>query len=589
MKWSRRQPAGSAAEPAGAQASGPAATAATAGPATALSFGASSHEPPRSHTKLDVARIERRLRARAAGFVALLLVGVLVAGAVVRASPPNATATGVSGQLPSVTLNSLRSVDWSCPGPLPAGASSERSSVIVSNPGQDRAQVLVDVDGVSATGSAAGAPLPPWSERLAVAPLSEQAVALRTTGPSQNDAVSVLSGTGGVAVFESISTVGTHSVNGHAEPILSAPVQSPCSVGSATSSYLASGSTQAKSDVFVSLFDPTATQAVAGIRVSTGLVSELPATLQGLIIKPYSLEVFDVGRSVVQQPAVAFAVTTTAGRVAVGAYETVASDPTARTSVTGAALVIGIDHPQDQWVLTPGLGTTRRAVALRVYDPGSRPASVTVSSPVAGGPAIEETDEVPAGEVRAIELLAPAAGSTATGTASTTSTTSGAGSRAATAAVEGPIVVRAARGVGVVVSRIAVLTLGVHYQTVAFAAVTSVPADDWVLPAIASGTTLAGGVVVSNPGLASVTVEVEGFGAAAGAGGAVRQLGTLTVAAGASATESFALVGSGAGLSGVLVRSGAQVVVEQDFYALGTHDDDVSIAPVPVEGIPLVG
>jgi hypothetical protein len=30
-------------------------------------------------------------------------------------------------------------------------------------------------------------------------------------------------------------------------------------------------------------------------------------------------------------------------------------------------------------------------------------------------------------------------------------------------------------------------------------------------------------------------------------------------------------------------------VVEQDFYALGTHDDDVSIAPVPVEGIPLVG
>jgi hypothetical protein len=308
-----------------------------------------------------------------------------------------------------------------------------------------------------------------------------------------------------------------------------------------------------------------------------------------LIIKPYSLEVFDVGRSVVQQPAVAFAVTTTAGRVAVGAYETVASDPTARTSVTGEALVIGIDHPQDQWVLTPGLGTTRRAVALRVYDPGSRPASVTVSSPVAGGPAIEETDEVPAGEVRAIELLAPAAGSTATGTASTTSTTSGAGSRAATAAVEGPIVVRAARGVGVVVSRIAVLTLGVHYQTVAFAAVTSVPADDWVLPAIASGTTLAGGVVVSNPGLASVTVEVEGFGAAAGAGGAVRQLGKLTVAAGASATESFALVGSGAGLSGVLVRSGAQVVVEQDFYALGTHDDDVSIAPVPVEGIPLVG
>jgi hypothetical protein len=143
--------------------------------------------------------------------------------------------------------------------------------------------------------------------------------------------------------------------------------------------------------------------------------------------------------------------------------------------------------------------------------------------------------------------------------------------------------------VGVVVSRISVLTLGAHYQTVAVAAVTSVPSEDWVLPTTGSGTALAGGIVVSNPGLGSVIVEVEAIGLAAGSGATTRQLRMLTVAGGASATASFRLAGLEASISGVLVRSDAKVAVEQDFYALGSSDEAVPMAPVPVEGIPIIG
>jgi hypothetical protein len=438
----------------------------------------------------------------------------------------------------------------------------------------------VDVVAVRATHQPAGAPLPGWSTRLELAPFSERVVALAASGPSQNDAVSVLSTEGAVAVFESVSPARTRVIHLHHEPSLSAPEQSPCSTGTTTSSYVASGSTEGESDILVSLFDPTATQAVAGIRVSTGSRSVTPPTHEGLIVRPYSLQVFDVARSVVQQATVAITVTTTAGSVAVGASETVASDASASTSASGHALVIGIGQPRDRWVLSPGLGATGRTVGLRVYDPGSRAATVAISSPVEGRSPIEITEEVPAGEVRAIELPVPAA------PLAKTPKTSGIEQHAPTA--EGPIVVQTARGVGVVVSRIAALTVGNHEETVALAAVTSAPASDWVVPATASGASVAGGIVISNSGLEAVEVEVVGLTARGGAA-SVTRLSKLIVPPRASTTAFVHLPASGATFSGVFVRASAHVVVEQDLYALSTPHEVVPLAPVPVEGVPVVG
>jgi hypothetical protein len=452
--------------------------------------------------------------------------------------------------------------------------------VVVANPEHQSARVLVDVAAVTATRGAVGAPLPGSSSWLELAPYSERVVALATSGPAQNDAVSVLSTAGAVAVFESVSPAAAAVTRPHHEPSLSAPEQSPCSTGAATSLYVASGSTAGESDVLVSLFDPTATQAVAGIGVSTQSGSVTPPALQGLIVSPYSLQVFDIGRSVVQQPIVAITVTTTAGSVAVGASETFASDVTATTSASGRALVIGIGRAQDRWVLTPGLGTTSRTVGLRLYDPGSRAATVTISSPVSGEPPIEITVEVPAGDVRAVQLPVPVAA------LAKTQTTSRRRAPRVSPAVEGPIVVQTAEGVGILVSRIAVLTVGVHEETVAFAAATSVPAIAWVVPATASGESVAGGIVISNSGLEPVEAAVVGL---TGRGGSVLEVSRVTVAPGASSTVPVSLPASGAPFSGLLVTASAPVVVEQDLYAVSTPHEVVQVSPVPVEGVPVIG
>jgi hypothetical protein len=338
------------------------------------------------------------------------------------------------------------------------------------------------------------------------------------------------------------------------------------------------GSTAGQSDVIVSLFDPTATQAVAAIRVSTGSSVTTPPALQGLIIKPYSLQVFDLSRWVVQQPTLAVAVSTTIGRVALGAAETVASDPTATTATNGQALLVGVALPQDTWVMTPGLGQITRTVAVNVYDPGSRPARVTIASPVPGRPLTEISVVVPAGGVREVVLPLPTGGSSL---------------GHAALPVEGPIVVRTAEGVGVVVARIAVQHLGSHTETLALAAGTAQPSDGWILPATSGSATttvppLGGGLVFSNPGAKPTVLQLSEL-TTAGGSSSLPLLKTVTLAGGSSLTVALPLPLKATGFAGLLVTAGAPVVAEQDFYAVGTAQQPIPVAPVPTLGVAVTG
>ncbi|HXY46021.1 MAG TPA: hypothetical protein VEH29_17685, partial [Acidimicrobiales bacterium] len=252
----------------------------------------------RSQDRRELNRAERILRVRAVTLVGLMLAGLLIAGSTVHAEVAPAPTLLATGQLPVVNLSSDASVEWECPGPLPAGTSDRRSSVIIANPGQGPATVVVSVVGVrEATREAGTSPLPSWSTQLTLPPHAQRVVPLRTTGPQQNDAASVLSTAGSVAVFESVTNVAAtqphRDRNAGAPPAPPAPEESACATGVTGSSYLAAGSTAGRSDVFVSLFNPTATQAVAGIRVATGSSVVVPPALQGLIIKPYSLQIVD--------------------------------------------------------------------------------------------------------------------------------------------------------------------------------------------------------------------------------------------------------------------------------------------------------
>ncbi|MGA8679112.1 MAG: hypothetical protein ABSB54_12520 [Acidimicrobiales bacterium] len=548
---------------------------------TAASGRARASERLRSHNRRQSNRAETNLRLRAVALVALMLAGILIAGRAVHADISPAATLLTSGQLPVVNLASSASVEWECPGPLPAGTSPYRSSVIIANPGQRPATVVVDVAARRvASKHLAGRPLPSWSTQLTVTPRSQQVVVLRTTGPKQNDAVSVLSTSGSVGVFESVATAPSarvrHKGQTAGETSLGTPEQSPCATGVTGSSYLASGSTAGRSDVVVSLFNPTATQAVAAIRVSTGSAVVVPPALQGIIIKPYSLQVFQLARWVVQQATVAVTETTSVGRVAMGASESIESDSTAATVVSGQALLIGVATPNDAWVMTSGLGQPLRTVSVRVYDPGSRAASVTIFCPVVGKPLTEITAVVPAGEVRAVTLPLPTASNTSRG-------------KAPPPLVAGPIVVRTAEGVGVVVARIVVRQDTPRSQTVSVVAATANPADDWLVPAgsgtsVAVATSVAGSLVVSNAVSAPADLEVDQL-AAAGQSNAAT-LTTLTVAAGGTGTVKLQLAGTSFAV--LEVRASSPVVIEQD-YSPASASDTAPVGPTPVEGIPVIG
>jgi hypothetical protein len=320
------------------------------------------------------------------------------------------------------------------------------------------------------------------------------------------------------------------------------------------------------------LFNPTATQAVVGLTVSTGSASVAPPALQGLIIKPDSVQLFDLGRWVVQQGTVAVAVTATIGRIAVGAAET----QSAISSATGQALVLGVQRSQLAWTFTPGPLASGRVTVVRAYDPESKPATVTISSPIAGHAAIEITDVIPAGGVRAIALPLPGAAKRATGQ----------GGSATPAPLEGPIVVRSAQGVGIVVARITSLLADGH-QTITNIAVTSGPANGWVLPAATALVPLTGSVEVSNPGSTSVEVEVTELTSASGRP-ELAPVGTLTVGPGSTVTAPVSVPVSLSLFEGLFVRASSAVVVEQDLSAATTTRGAPAAAPNPVEGVPVL-
>jgi hypothetical protein len=474
-------------------------------------------EPTRRRQRTRSPRTEDTARRVAFSIlVLLLLAGLLTAGRVVRHGGrpfPPAIQTAAGG-LPTASLSSDQASGWACPGPLPAGKGSGGSAVEVVNSGGRSATADVTVAATSPS-NLGGSVLAGWSENVTVAAHSAMTVPMRTNGPASNDAVSVVSGSSAIAVFETIAP-GATGARGHA--IFPAPLGSPCENGTSAASYIASGSTNNKSGIVVAVFDPTATEAVVGMTVSRGSSTTTPPALQGLTIKPYSVQTFKIGTWVVQQATVAVTVTASVGQVAVGASEAQSS-----AGSTGSALVIGAYRASTTWTVGAGFSVLGRTAGIRLYDPGSAAATVSILSPVSGGPSVNLTAGVPAGGVITVQVpvtIAPPK------------------SPKAAPIAEGPIIIRSAQNVPIVVARIVSSPLAGGVKAVNYLAVTAQPAPIWVLPAAGRG---GGVVVVANPGAASINVSLDGTKTSGGLKGLVG----LTVPAGGRGT--FTVPSSGYG------------------------------------------
>ena len=329
---------------------------------------------------------------------------------------------------------------------------------------------------------------------------SQAVVALSTRGPAGFAAVSIETDGGGIGVGESI--VGASTVGG---PVL---LSSPCSLAAGPQGYVPTGSTYGGSDVRLSLYDPDATPAVVNVNVSTGTTQTSPPAFQGVVVPATGLVVLDLHRWVFEQSSLAVTATAVSGDVVVGALEltsetvevasrSAAGHGTSHVRVTGSSLLVGPDRGRRQWAFASMQSRKGVASTFSVYNPGTRPVSVSVAPPGRAGIVAALTEVVPGGGI--VDFATPVTGKSGLGT--------------------GSVVISAQGPTPVVVAR-----LTTRYKTRVLEDIdatpgTAGPSDEWLLPGASLTSRIDDDVTLEDPGTegATVTLLELAHGAAASA------------------------------------------------------------------------
>ncbi|MGO9198486.1 MAG: hypothetical protein ACLQK4_15330 [Acidimicrobiales bacterium] len=453
--------------------------------------------------------LRRRVISRSA--IGSGLIALLVAGAVLPSGGVPAVAhTSSESLLPAVDLTTTAATVWNCPGPLPVTGGST-SSISITNPSRRDAEATVLVaETAVAPGAQPGLPLKGRVLDMRITaqseldlPLSAEAVPPAKAKPSAGTSdtksggkahaeaptvyasVSVTVSGAGVAVSETVN---------YGAGILA----SPCAVGSAARGYTASGVTMGSSDVEVALFDPAAAPAVVNVSVGTGSGLVQPQAYQGLVIGPGSVAVLDLARWVPQRTHVAVSVQATVGRVVVGSmsslsarfYSTVLG-PAHSYEESGQELAVGIGQLLTRWLMPLGPAGHGDTEAVRIFDPGTRRALVTVRTSAAGVKPATMSVAVSPGQT--VTVSAPVV--------------SGATASALTSG--GVVTVTSAGGVGIVVEHETYGTLTKTRVTLVSSSPTDVAAATWVLPGMVQSPTVDGQVSLTDAGTKAVSVAIE--------------------------------------------------------------------------------
>jgi len=417
--------------------------------------------------------------------VALL---VVVNGLVRETSPPGGGGQFVgSPPLPVVQIS--RPGAWRCPGPLPVGAGKASSRVAIVNGTAFDVAVTVSVSRTNLpTGGISRANSVTYS-RLEVDRHSQAVLALAKTGPAGFAAVSVESDGGGIGVAESIR--GLSSRGG------AIVVSSPCSLGSAPRGYIPAGSTYGSSDVRLSLYDPDATPAVVDVSVSDGTGLSSPPAFQGVVVPAKGLVVLDLRRWVFQVSSLALTATAVSGDVVIGALETTAAtvatrsgaggaEKTTHLGLTGVSLLVGPDRALARWSFTALQSRTGVTSMFSVYDPGTKPLSVSVAPPGRSGRVAALTEDVPAGGI--VEFETPITPGTRLGARS--------------------VVVSSTQGAPIVVARITARQQGPDLEAVDVTAGTGGPSKRWLLPGAVVTAKIGDSLTLVDPGSEVASVSL---------------------------------------------------------------------------------
>jgi hypothetical protein len=257
------------------------------------------------------------------------------------------------------------------------------------------------------------------------------------------------------------------------------------------------GSTYDGSDVRLSLYDPDATPAVVDVSVSTGAMLTSPPAFQGVVVPATGLVVLDLRRWVFQRSSLAVTATAVSGHVVVGALESTSEtvETASRSAaghrirqvrVTGSSLLVGPERGFRRWAFAAMQSRRGVASTFSVYDPGTKPVSVSVAPPGRAGIAAALTEDVPAGGI--VDFATPVTDISGQGT--------------------GSVVISAQQATPIVVAR-----LTTRYRTRVLEAIdatpgTAGPSDEWLLPGASLTSRIGDMVTLEDPGTKGANVTL---------------------------------------------------------------------------------
>jgi hypothetical protein len=314
-----------------------------------------------------------------------VLVAVLVATGVAdrlvaRTTRPANAATGALATLRIAPVVATESSAWYCAGGSGAQGGAP-ATIVLANAG--KRPVHGTLTAVSAPANNAPSPAP-WAGastvKVTVPPDGQVAVGADQLGSTSLVAAAVVLDGGGVAVSESVQSPLGWSM-------------APCSPTTAGDWYFAHGATAQGGGLILSLFNPTATDAVVNVALVSGTSGFLaPAAYQGIDVPPGSLVTENIGDHAPDDDAIATEVTTLSGTLVASELES-----TGAPGNGGLSLTLGSPAPAPQWVFPQSTGLTGATVAFHVLNPTARPAVVSVAVGLSQGAAAEPlTMHVPA-------------------------------------------------------------------------------------------------------------------------------------------------------------------------------------------------
>ncbi|HXZ82421.1 MAG TPA: DUF5719 family protein [Acidimicrobiales bacterium] len=288
--------------------------------------------------------------------VAVLAALVLAGAASVLIRP--ATGHPASGSLAAETdgLPGAHSTAWFCAGPLPVGVPHEASSIAIANRGPRPATAEVTIVLASGAGS---------TEKVAVPADHESVVGLSHVHGTSVAAVRVVVDGNGFSVVELVQGA-------------LGPDAAPCARQAASTQYLAVGSTAARNNLAISLYNPGSTPAVANVSFATPLGPESPPAFQGVLVAAGHVVVLFAAHSLPFRRFVSATVRSSGGGIVVGASDTVENRGVALSALQGSAT-----RPSTRWFFAPTSGGASASQAFDLMDPGKRPADVEIRL---GGP-----------------------------------------------------------------------------------------------------------------------------------------------------------------------------------------------------------